>query len=121
MKHLGLEPGIPQSRLNRRYGFVFCLEEGLWTVAPRAVSGARRPARTAVGAKDDYLQALELCLSEYLKKSGGNVKAGPVCDLLVTAWEEPRSQGTVGARTAVRHQGRPGAVAGERTLLVPSW
>ena len=85
LKHLGLEPGNPQSRLNRRYGFVFGLEEGLWTARAPAVSGASGVGATAVEAKNDLIQALEV-LSEYLKKSGENTKAA-VCDLLVFAWK----------------------------------
>jgi uncharacterized protein with HEPN domain/predicted RNase H-like HicB family nuclease len=85
LKYLGLEPGNPQSRLNRRYGFVFWLEEGLWTARAPAVSGAYGVGATAVEAKDDLIQALE-ALSEYLKKSGENVKAA-VCDLLVATWK----------------------------------
>ena len=85
LKHLGLEPGNPQSRLNRRYGFAFWFEEGLWTARAPAVSGAYGIGVTALEAKDDLIQALGV-LSEYLKKSGENVKAA-VCDLLVTAWK----------------------------------
>ena len=77
LKHLGLEPGNPQSRLNRRYGFVFWLEEGLWTAHAPAVSGAYGVGATAVEAKDDLVQALEV-LSEYLKKSGENDEGGRV-------------------------------------------
>ena len=88
LKHLGLEPGNPQSRLNRRYGFVFWFEEGLWTARAPAVSGAYGVGATAVEAKDDLIQALEV-LSEYLKKSGENVKAA-VCGRLVKAWTKTR-------------------------------
>jgi uncharacterized protein with HEPN domain/predicted RNase H-like HicB family nuclease len=85
LKHLGLEPGNPQSRLNRRYGFVFWLEEGLWTARAPAVSGAYGVGATAAAAKDDLVEALE-ALSEYLERSGEKMKAA-VCDLLVTAWK----------------------------------
>ena len=77
--------GNPQSRLNRRYGFVFWLEEGLWTARAPAVSGAYGVGATAVEAKDDLIQALE-ALSEYLKKSDEKMKAA-VCDLLVATWK----------------------------------
>jgi uncharacterized protein with HEPN domain/predicted RNase H-like HicB family nuclease len=88
LKHLGLEPGNPQGRLNRRFAFVFWFEEGLWTARAPAVSGAYGVGATAVEAKDDLIQAFE-ALSEYLKKSGEKMKAA-VCDLLVTAWKKPR-------------------------------
>ena len=82
---LVLGPKPASGRLNRRYGFVFWLEEGLWTARAPAVSGAYGVGATAVEAKDDLIQALEV-LSECLKKSGEDEKAA-VCDWLVKSWK----------------------------------
>ena len=92
LKYLGLEPGNPERRLNRRCGFVFWFEEGLWTAHAPAVSGAYGIGATALEAKDDLVEALET-LSEYLKKSGEKTKAA-VCRLLVASWKtsKPRQR-----------------------------
>jgi uncharacterized protein with HEPN domain/predicted RNase H-like HicB family nuclease len=85
LKHLGLEPGNPERRLNRKYGFVFWFEEGLWTAHAPAVPGAYGVGATALEAKDDLTQALGT-LSEHLEKSGEKTKAA-VCRLLVVTWK----------------------------------
>jgi Uncharacterized conserved protein len=84
-KSLGVDLNKSQRPFNHRYGFVFWFEDGLWTAKAPAVPGAYGIGVTALEAKDNLIQALEV-LSEHLKKSGENMKAA-VCDRLVATWK----------------------------------
>ncbi|MGA7744119.1 MAG: HepT-like ribonuclease domain-containing protein [Polyangia bacterium] len=84
-KSLGVEPAKPQKPFNHRYDFVFWLEDGLWTAKAPSVRGTYGIGVTALEAKDDLVEALEL-LSLHTRESG-EPKTAALCDRLVASWK----------------------------------